>query len=123
MKKLITVMVLLWALAAQADFTNGTPRVHEFVYATNDLTPQTVVFIYSNSNFTPLTNASGQVLWPLWRVATNLNTVTGTNNAPIALSLPRLFFVARASNERGLGDFSPVLLTAPPREDVSQRVR
>lgn len=118
------IFFLLFALLARAEFTNGTPRIHEFVYPTNDITPQTVVFIYTNSNpALALTNSLGQTLWPLWRAVTNLDTVTGTNNTPVLLSLPQLNFVARASNEWGLGDFSIVLRSKPPREDVSQRVR
>lgn len=125
MRTLLGILLAVSCLGARADFTNGTPRVHEFVYATNDITPSTVVFIYTNSSPTlPLTNAAGQVLWPLWKVVTNLNaTAGGIVETPINLSLPRTYFAARASNEWGTGDFFDVLRSAPPRADVPMRIR
>lgn len=116
--KSMALLLCLGCFTAHADFTNAINRQLEFIYPTNDLTPQTVVYLFTNSNVAlPVTS------WPLFVTITNLNVVTGTNALPVTVSLPRTFFIARASNEWGLGDFSEVLRSAPPKEDIKLKLR
>lgn len=116
MKHLAAWLIVLAAFTAAlaVDFSVGRLVTLEIEYPLEDITPGTVIFVHASPDLTaPLLS------WPIVAVI----PATRTNRCPVTLELPRRFFVARASNEWGEGDFSEVLPSSPPRQDLKVRIR
>lgn len=108
-KNLLLVLLLSILSARAVDWTN-TPAVLTVSYPAEEITENLVIYVFTNSVITvPLLQ---------WATMTVITNVSPTNRIPVILTPPRCYFVLLASNEWGASDFSEVLASIPPRQDI-----
>lgn len=112
MKRALLIFALCTGALA-APFTNQTQIALEWDLVAEQMTNGTVYLLFGTTNLsTPTTN------WP------SVGTVSGTNRLYFTVTPGAYFYTARASNFWGVSDFSSAAWTpAPPRDDVTLRVR